>query len=107
METQGDSEIAAGQDITLTLRLAGGTGYRWECTRVPEGIVVVRSLPRVADSARPGAMAGQGFVLHAVGAPGQSADVQFALRRPWESEPAARHTEHVTIAIGGAAPEDT
>ncbi|WP_229232406.1 protease inhibitor I42 family protein [Sinomonas cyclohexanicum] len=100
MDTEGSVEVVAGHEFTVTLRLAGGTGYRWECTRVPEGIVVVRALPRVPDGPLPGAAASQDFVLRATGTPGRTSEVHFALRRPWEEAPAARHTERVTIAPG-------
>lgn len=97
MDTEGSREVPVGQEFTVSLPLAGGTGYRWECSDLPDAIAVVRSLPRVPSSPAPGAEAHQAFELRATGSAGRAVDVRFVLRRPWESEPAARHTERVRI----------
>lgn len=112
MTTDEAVDVATGAEFAVVLALAGGTGYRWELTRVPDGVELVREeapLPsgpahdgggtpsRPASPPIPGGQTQQRFLLRATGSPGERIAVGFVLRRPWEANPVDRRTVVVTI----------
>ena len=102
----GPVAIALGGTLTLELPVTTGTGYLWELTLDPigmlEGDFAGTTVRR--DGAMPGSVTDQRWQLNAV-APGRTT-IRAAYRRPWERdvEPARRFSVEVEVLRGAAPP---
>ncbi len=94
------AELAAGQEISLTLAANRTTGYSW-AREDDSGIVVLVEPPAYSAGAAPAGMVGVGGVetwrLRATAA--GTAVLRFAYRRPWEKDtpPARAVTLNITV----------
>lgn len=106
---QGDAETAPGPvmvgvggSVTLELPVTTGTGYLWELTLDPIGILEgdLAGTTVRQDGAMPGAVTEQRWLLNAV-APGRTT-IRATYRRPWERdvEPARRFSVEVEVKVG-------
>jgi inhibitor of cysteine peptidase len=94
-------EIAAGQDVEITLRSNRTTGYRWKLVTPAAGVLARIEEPTYAsDTTTPGALGVGGVERWSFGAsrPG-SEHLRFEYRRPWEPAAPATKTVHFTIRV--------
>ncbi|SDB93709.1 Chagasin family peptidase inhibitor I42 [Raineyella antarctica] len=101
-----DRTVAAGEAFPIDLPVSGGTGYRWELADAPPTVEYReqdtgpgpgRGSSADHGATEPGAPVHQRFVLRAT-SPGTGViELDFVLRRPWESEPIAHRLIRIQV----------
>ncbi|MBB5918289.1 putative secreted protein [Nocardia transvalensis] len=84
-----------GHTVDVDLASTPTTGYRWYSPALPAGLELTGAVFTPAPGGQPGDGGAQHFSLRAT-APGRYR-LEFVLRRPWESAPAATRVVDVEV----------
>ena len=90
-----DIVVRAGEEFTLTLSSSTATGYTWQTTALPNGIVSLGSVVLTSSRGAPGDASSEVFKFRAERA--GRFTLELVLKRQWEADSVARETCEVIV----------